>query len=92
MVFISLEHFRSATKPDLGVCYDNPQFSSCSDFVPKSFTHPVKSELENHIGLTSPPINETSLESTECFPGYDSKSHFHIDNVLIKLNEIRMEP
>ena len=46
------------------------------------FTHPVKSELENHTGLTSLPVNETYLNSTECLRGYSSKTHSHTDNKL----------
>ena len=50
--------------------------------TPESFTHLVKSDLENHISLTSLPVNETYLESIENFPGYSSKSHSHTDNKL----------
>ena len=34
VVFVSLEHFQSVTKPDPSVYFDNPKISSCSDFVP----------------------------------------------------------
>ena len=34
VVFISLEHLQSATKPNPNVCYDNSQVSSCPDCVP----------------------------------------------------------
>lgn len=48
----------------------------------ESFTHPFKLELENHIDLTSLPVNETNLDSTEHLPEYISKSHSHNDNEL----------
>lgn len=50
--------------------------------TPESFMHPIKSKPENHISLTSLPVNEAYLESTEHFLGYGSKSHSHTDNKL----------